>query len=217
MIHTYITPITTLPDPKEHPELMQSLPLSRQEKILRHRFEDGRRESLGASLLLQKVLADYGKEIDEIYLGAHEKPQVDGVFFNVSHSHEWVCCAVSENHVGCDIQKILPEPKRVAERFFHKNEISYLEQFAGDQRNQEFCRLWTMKESYVKMTGEGMYLPFDKFEICIDEDVIVNRDGGRCSCAIKEYRVPGYCLSVCGEEKEFANEVVQVYDDWADR
>ena len=54
----------------------------------------------------------------------------------------------------------------------------------------EFFRLWTMKESYVKMTGEGLRLPLNQFEIRFEERVKIYRDGKTCACFLKEYEIP---------------------------
>ena len=115
-----------------------------------------------------------------------------------------VICTVSEKPVGCDVEKVKGINLKIAERFFAKKEVEYLKTFDERNKADAFFRLWTMKESYMKMTGEGMRLALDQFEIIFDEDVKVFRNGRRCACFIKEYELPGYKLSVCAEEKEFA-------------
>ena len=58
-----------------------------------------------------------------------------------------------------------------------------------------------MKESYVKMTGEGMSLPFDQFEVIPGETGASVRRGGRLlPCRLHEYTIPGYKAAVCTEE-----------------
>ena len=41
-------------------------------------------------------------------------------FFNLSHSGEYAICATAHAEIGCDIQRISSERKRLAEQFFHE-------------------------------------------------------------------------------------------------
>ena len=79
--------------------------------------------------------------------------------------------------------------------------------FEGDVRTSEFFRLWTMKESYLKMTGEGISFPLNRIEFKLGEPIGVYRDGEKCDCHVREYEIPGYKVSVCAEEDEFAEKI----------
>lgn len=207
MISIYAANTANLPDPKECPEVMDGLSEERKKKILRFIHAKDRKQSLGAGLLLQHVLFLYGKDQESIKYGKNGKPEVEDICFNLSHSDHIVVCAVSSESVGCDVEKIENLKEKVADRFFCKSEIAYLNSFSGEEQEKEFYRLWTMKESYIKMTGEGMRLPLDQFEIVFDENVKVIRDGKICACHIKEYEISGYKLTVCAKDTEFAETV----------
>lgn len=207
MVYVYASEVTNLPDPRDFPEVMEGLTENRKEKTLRYLQAKDRKQSLGAGLLLKKVLQMHGADVDNIRLGANGKPELDDICFNLSHSHEMVVCAVSEKAVGCDIEKIKKAPEKLAERYFCENEIIHLNKFQNEEKEREFFRLWTMKESYMKMTGEGMKLALNRFEFVFENPVKVYRDGELCSCFVKEYEIPGYKLTVCAEEAEFADEV----------
>lgn len=210
MVYVYAADVSQLPDPKEFPEVLKGLLEERKQKTLRCIRPDSRKQSLGAGLLLRHVLHLHGIIQEDICYGENGKPETHGICFNLSHSHDMVVCAVSEKAVGCDIEKITDARKHLAERFFCKEEILHLETFANTERDSEFFRLWTMKESYMKMTGEGMRLPLNQFELLMGNEVKVRRDGVIDSCFIKEYKIPGYRLTVCGKEAEFAEEVEYV-------
>lgn len=207
MVYVYAAKVTNLPDPKEFPEWMEGLAEVRKQKILRYKQQKDRKQSLGAGLLLKHVLLRHGVDSGNIRFGENGKPELDGICFNLSHSHDVVVCAVSNKVVGCDVEKVKNAPTKIAERFFCKNEIEHLEKFKNAERDSEFYRLWTMKESYLKMTGEGMQLALNRFEFVFEECVKVFRDGKICSCFVKEYEIPGYKLTVCAKEAEFAEEV----------
>lgn len=209
MVKIYVIDVSYLPDPKEDKAIIGLLDKDRKEKILRFRQVKNRKQCLGAGLLLKECLKEYNINIEDIRYGEHGKPEVEGIYFNISHSDDMVVCAVSEMPVGCDIEKVREERSSIAERFFTKNEVCYLNQCEENKRNQEFCRLWTIKESYMKMTGEGLSLALNQFEVEILDDNKVNiyRDGKICDCHINEYDIPGYKLAVCGKQKRFAHNI----------
>lgn len=207
MVNIYAANTSNLPDPKEFPEVMEGLSEGRIEKILRFRKEEDRKQSLGAGLLLKYCLEKAGLSMKDIRHGENGKPQIDNFYFNLSHSKDMVVCAVSERAVGCDIECIGEMREGIAERYFTPNEIIHLNQYKNEEKRDEFYRLWTMKESYMKMTGEGMSLALNRFEFVFSDEVKVYRDGSHCSCYITEYEIPGYKLTVCSEERAFDEEI----------
>lgn len=208
MVKVYIACISQVPDPKECPEILKSLPAERCDKIHKQKQVQKRRQSVAAGLLLKKVLSIYGISEDGIRLGEHGKPEIEGIHFNLSHSGDFVVCAVSERYpVGCDIEAVKEMDERVAERFFSSAENEHLNSVSEEKRNEEFMRLWTMKESYLKMTGEGLSVPIKDIELMLEGQVRVLRKGTMQSCAFKEYIVPNYRLTVCSEDAEFSDMI----------
>ena len=210
MVYVYALNVWNLPDPVEEPSIMQGLWEERREKILRYKVLEGRKQSLGAGLLLKWALQRHGIAADKLSYGSNGKPEVEGMFFNLSHSGEWAVCAISNAPVGCDVEEVGPVRDGIAERFFTENEVEYLNRFDGEQRREEFFRLWTLKESYMKMTGEGMSLGLNRFEFGMEGQPTVRRDGKVCGCYIKEYELPGYKLVVCAEDEQFVQAVQYV-------
>ena len=88
---------------------------------------------------------------------------MDGLFFNVSHAGDYVVGVLSDCEVGCDIEKNANAPLEVAEHYFYHSELAYIK--AAKNKDKAFFTLWTLKESYMKMTGRGMSLPLDSFEV----------------------------------------------------
>ncbi len=207
MVRVYGMSVIGLPDPKDHPELMKDFSDERKKKILRYMRTDSRKQGLGAGLLLNQVLRQYGFHMEDITYGAHGKPEVKGLFFNLSHSHDYILCAVSDHPVGCDIEKIgLLRPK-LANRYFTDYEVDYLNQYGDIEKEDAFYRIWTMKESYVKMMGEGIQLGLKRCEFQIGDSVCVYLDGKQSDCHIKEYRLEGYKVSVCAKESHFSEDI----------
>lgn len=211
MVNLYAINIRELPDAKDNPAVLHDISSSRRRRVMKYLQANDRKRCLGAGILLAKILPLYGEDPEKITLGPVGKPEGEKVHFNISHSGDMVICAVGQKAVGCDVEKIGKEPKGVAQRFFHRNEVEYLQSFQGQERNEMFFRLWTWKESYIKMTGEGARLSLQKFEILPEGDRIrVRREGETLSCHIMEYSVPGYKVSVCAEEAEFADGMIDV-------
>lgn len=207
MIQVYAADITTLPDPLQNPSLMEGLSDQRKEKIMRHKMEKDRKQSLGAGLLLREVLLRHGMADREMTYGENGKPQMAGFYFNLSHSGGMVLCAAGDSEVGCDVEKIKCEPRGLVRHFFCEGEIAYLEQFCGEDREREFFRLWTMKESYMKMTGEGMRLSLKQFELIPGDSVSVYRADQHVCCFFQEYEIPGYRACVCAKEQNFSEQI----------
>lgn len=79
-------------------------------------------------------------------------------FFNLSHSGDYVLCALSEQEIGVDIQQqVKSRDTRIADRFFSESEKELIAGCSTEEERQScFYRLWTRKEAYGKLTGEGI-------------------------------------------------------------
>lgn len=98
-----------------------------------------------------ELVMDYGEK-GKPYL--REYP----LFFNLSHSGEYVACAVSDREIGVDIQKCSDtNVMGIAKRFFSEEECRALAACeTGEERQQSFFRLWVRKEAYGKLLGKGI-------------------------------------------------------------
>jgi len=221
MVKLYVADISNLPDPLSVPGELKKLPKERQQRIHHMKQEKSRKQSMGAGLLLQKVLALYHMQDSQVFVDEHGKPRIEGLEFNLSHSGNLVICAVSEQPVGCDVEEVRKAPKGVAERYFSCREQEYLSQFAEEEYDRAFFRLWTMKESYVKMTGEGLGMPFEEYEVVASavsceetcrksadgqhpECAQVMRDGKKQTCYLNSMEMEGHIISICAEESAHA-------------
>lgn len=68
-------------------------------------------------------------------------------------------CAVSDRPVGIDIERPRKNAIKVAERFFTQAECDWI----GDD-SLRFARIWTLKEAYAKLTGDGIAGTVSKVE-----------------------------------------------------
>ena len=210
-IKVYVADTSCLEDNVLFENLCKTVSSQRREKINRISFDKDKRLSLGAELLLKKALSDIGVENFEVDYIKNGKPCIKGgvdLFFNLSHSGERVMCAISCFDVGCDVEKIKPVNLKIAERFFFENEYKVIAKLTTEQERQDmFFRLWTLKESFMKVTGLGMKLPLDSFSINIsDEEISVSQNVDENTYYFKEYDLEkDYKYSVCG--------LVNAFDD----
>lgn len=209
MIQIYAMDVSKLLDPAENPGLLERVSENRKQKILNCRQPGARKQSLGAGLLLQHVLKDYGETEADIRIGLFGKPESERICFSLSHSKDMAVCAVAGAAVGCDIEQTGQMSERridcLTKRFFSEREQAYLARAPKERKSAEFYRFWTIKESYVKMTGEGLHLPLSALDVGFSkEGVSVRRSGILQDCYVCEYDMEGYHLSVCAEESEFS-------------
>jgi 4'-phosphopantetheinyl transferase len=51
----------------------------------------------------------------------------------------------------------------IADNAFHDTEKTWLRHSEPEKRSENFLRLWTLKEAYIKATGRGLAQPLDTF------------------------------------------------------
>lgn len=91
---------------------------------------------------------------------AYGKPYFTNVplYFSLSHSGSRILCACSEQEIGADLQKETGQNgKKISKRFFSRLENDYLNGITDEILAKEtFFRLWTRKEAYGKLAGDGI-------------------------------------------------------------
>ncbi|KAF9680865.1 hypothetical protein SADUNF_Sadunf06G0166100 [Salix dunnii] len=114
----------------------------------------------------------------------HGKPELewesDGcqcpspLHFNMSHTTSLIACGMTVNSsIGIDIEekqrKIKNNILAFSRRYFSLHEVEHLSAISDSEvQRQEFVKLWTLKEAYVKALGRGFSAaPFKTFTICI--------------------------------------------------
>lgn len=77
------------------------------------------------------------------------------IYFNISHSGEYVAVAVSDHQVGIDIQKIKPVKDNVIRRLF--DEETAFDIIGANDKEEKFTKCFCMLESALKLKGTGFY------------------------------------------------------------
>ena len=158
-------------------------------------------------------------------------PAFPDFHYNISHSGDYVVCAVSDHPVGIDLQKINDNAERclkIARRFFSEEEQNAMQKLIPDPNNTEaskssdsrdksaysplcvyFTRCWTAREAYIKLTGRGLAEPFESFRPDLNAKRILVRDSDDVFLLECE-APPGYCMSRCSY-KEKSGLVITKY------
>ena len=164
----YMADVESLTDPSAYQAAYEKAGGKRREKADRFRFPSDKRLCLGAELLLQEALEREGIRDREIGVMPGGKPYLKNTkewYFNLSHSGTKVMCVLARAPVGCDIEKRKDPPLAIAGKVFSGEEQDRLLQLEGEEQKQYFYRIWTGKESYLKMTGEGLRHTPDDFTV----------------------------------------------------
>ena len=184
----------------------------RREQIDRMRFDNGKRLSLGAGVVVEKALTYAGCADEEIRIKKKGKPYVDGCCFNLSHTGEVAVCAVSGEEVGIDIEKPRKFDDALIKKAFTKNEIE-LARNADSTPEAVYTKLWTVKESVMKWLGEGLSLMPEFIEVDISDTIRVkiindNEKNERIQdLKFTSYEYGEYCITVCSSAEHFCEEI----------
>lgn len=164
--------------------------------------------------------------------GQHTEPEIQEKmpFLSLSHSGDYAVCAIADRPIGVDIQKQVPIRTGMLRHFFSEEErkrfaIKYglkeetgkdgmADGFAKTGKGDgflpkdaagDFLRLWTAKESYMKLTGIGMALGFPRILADLETGRICGTgmaQDNSAECLLKEYAAPeGYFLTACISEE----------------
>lgn len=128
------------------------------------RLPSGKRAaSLAAGLLLEAALRrETGKQglsllVREAEHGKPALPPELGLWLSLSHSGNFALCAVTRRPVGADIQKTVPVRESLLQRVCSAAEREWILKAASPaERERRFCRIWALKESWLKATGVGL-------------------------------------------------------------
>jgi 4'-phosphopantetheinyl transferase len=141
--------------------------------------ERHRRQVVVGRAALRNILSRY-LDIDAKQLSfeyeRHGKPVLSalcnpiGVHFSVSHSVDWVVCAVARGRaVGVDIEyrRSGVNYVEIAERVFSAAERHVFQRVPPRAREEAFFNVWTRKEAYVKAIGQGVFYPFSEIDVTL--------------------------------------------------
>ncbi|MBV9353910.1 MAG: 4'-phosphopantetheinyl transferase superfamily protein [Chloroflexi bacterium] len=150
--------------------------LSRDERERAERFvfQGDRDRFIAAHGFVRSVLgATLGVDPGAIVFGTEPQGKpfligTSGLHFNLSHSAGFALCAVAwERALGVDVEAESPSGglEGVIDRVCSRAERESLCQLDPAERRRAVLQLWTRKEAYVKMRGEGLRFDVRRIEV----------------------------------------------------
>ncbi len=198
--------------------LLRLLPPLSEEKINRYvRPVDTQRSLLG-ELMVRTILgrrlqvAGDSLVIDYSDKGKPHLKHHPGIHFNISHSGQWVVCAIAGQTVGIDVEVIRPNKMKIAQRFFSPEEYGDLMKKDENERIGYFFELWTLKESYLKALGKGLTLAMNSFTVSRSGGTFRIKTGDESvDCHLRLYELDEeHKAAVCAFEKDMQQEVTVI-------
>ena len=171
----------------ENTELLEE---ARRMRLARIKNAKVRAECIASGMLLREALADYGYPVEEkpleLVYGLEGKPELkpsesceteeksqinssevtgaSAPYFSISHSDNIVVCAVDDESVGVDTEKVKKVspllPKRVLSEEENAEFCRILEEKSAEAAYGYFTVRWTEKESIAKLIGKGIGMDF---------------------------------------------------------
>ena len=124
----------------------------------------------GRRLLRYALTKEYGIDSDTLTIekGEHGKPffkDRKDIFFNISHSGDYVAVVLGDCPLGVDVQVIREVKPRLIDKLCNEREKDFV--LSSGNPDNAFITLWALKESYIKAIGKGMSFPMDKINFDI--------------------------------------------------
>lgn len=214
-IELYLIHTGFLDDEEVFRNKLRQVSLKRREKVLSHKIREDQKRSLAAGLLLEQLLAERGYSGDQIAVGERGKlylPEAEDFFFSISHSGEYAACVIGDVPVGVDIQQKRSANANLARRFFQWEEAEVIEKSPEEKRQEMFFRYWTGKESYLKLTGQGILGGLNRFFVDLSEKRIIDKYNHNEEIYLREYKcLKDYYITVACYSSKFATFVKKIY------
>lgn len=190
----------------------------RQEAVLSLRNRKEKERSICAGLLLRYAFLEAGYDIKDwqqvqIEKEVYGKPYIKGYDdfqYSLSHSGEWIVCAVDMMPVGADIQEMKSWKMQLAKRFYHADEYDRLlaiKENDSDRQTREFYSIWTAKESVVKWNGRGIGAGISGYVTAQDYSHVYDINESQIVHIRLYNELEGYMTCVCSKAGSFPDKL----------
>ena len=134
--------------PKELEEIYNNIYLEKKKEIDNYQNEVRKKQSIIGQKLLMNTFQNYKDLV--ITKNKYGKPYIENnLFFNISHSNNYVVLVTSNKEIGIDIEKIRKQELKKAKFFATKEEYEYITN--SNNQIDSFWTIYTLKEAYFKM------------------------------------------------------------------
>ncbi len=135
------------------------IPKLKKDKIDKYKNYDTKVRSIVGEILLKNLLSKSNISYNSLdyYINEYGKPYLKNIniFFNISHSFDYVITAISNNEIGIDIEKIRKTPLNIINQFATEKEKAYILS-TNNNIEERIFKIYTLKEAYFKMLGTNL-------------------------------------------------------------
>lgn len=180
-------------------ELKRLMPSFRLEAAFKKQVPAKKNSSLAAGALLGFAMKKRGVSFEETPCfnqnGKMYFPPRHRFYVNLSHGGEYAVCALDTKEVGIDIEPVREYREAVLKRICSLEEMeAFLLLKKEEEKNQAFTRIWTGKESMVKLSGKSVATLLRPSFCCQEKDSVYTNTYAS---------LPGHIISVSSHEKSF--------------
>ena len=144
----------------------------RAEEYARAKSPVRRREILAGAGILRYALSESSFAVPEgplpVRYTDEGKPYLaDGPCYSISHSGVLIACAIAEEPVGIDIERVSRfTGTKVARKILKEAEMTAYRALQEPAAARYLADAWTAKEAITKLLGKGITIPFDEIPVC---------------------------------------------------
>lgn len=173
------------------------IPKQKRMQIDKYKNYEAKTRTLVAEILLNNLLAsqNISYQNTKYFNNKYGKPYLKNseLFFNVSHSSDYVITTISNKEIGIDIEKVRKTSLKVINQFATSKEKKYI--LSSDENIEErIFKIYTLKEAYFKMLGTNL-------NHILEIEFIIKND--KVYCSDKNVKVgfindvKGYIIAYC--------------------
>lgn len=173
------------------------IPKLKKDKISKFKNYESKVRSIIGEMNLNELLVKKNISYNSLdyYINEYGKPYLknDKIFFNISHSFDYVITAISNNEIGIDIEKVRQTPIKIINQFATEKEKEYI--LSSNKNIEErIFKIYTLKEAYFKMLGTNLNNILE-VEFIIENDKIYCNDKNVKVGFIND--IKGYIIAYC--------------------
>ncbi len=182
---------------EEYMNFLALIKSEKQTKILKILKDDDKKRSILGEILLINLLNELNVDYNSIAITKNKygKPYIKdlALFFNISHSKDFVVCAISKYEIGIDIEQIRTSKGSIINQFATSKEKQYINELKNDYNKRSF-EIFTLKEAYFKCIGENLNR-IKEIEFAFNNNII------KCNKKNFEFKlihnIDNYVIAVC--------------------
>ena len=137
----------------------KKIPKLKKDKIDKYKNYDTKIRSIVAEILLNNLLSKKNISYNSLdyYINEYGKPYFKNydLFFNISHSFDYVITTISDKEIGIDIEKVRKTPLNIINQFATEKEKEYILS-SNNNIEERIFKIYTLKEAYFKMLGTNL-------------------------------------------------------------